>query len=153
MLKILRTEGLNVPYDLRTLLQTPKTHSILNLSNGSYIHLGLDQMLTPILNKYNAKDNLPNLTLKIDGLPISRSSINHLWSTLISILNFKEVPNNVLPIDIFHGTNKPKCINEFIDPFSNDILNVLSKGLNVNNILFKLEISNIVCDAPAKTFF
>lgn len=39
-----------------------------------------------------------------------------------------------------------------MNPFISGILNVLSVGLNVNGILFKLEISNVICDAPAKAF-
>lgn len=156
LLSILKTEGLNVPKDVRTLLKTPKVHNIENLSHGSYIHLGLEQIITPILKKYNANDNIPDHILKIginiDGLPISSSSKSQLWPILISILNFRELPNNVIPIGIFHGTKKPNTIEEFMNPFISDILNVLRIGLNDNGILFKLEISNIICDAPAKAF-
>jgi len=60
--------------------------------------------------------------------------------------------NNVIPIGIYHGMKKPGSIEEFMNPFIGDILSVISKGLCVNGIAMNLEISNIVCDAPAKSF-
>lgn len=41
---------------------------------------------------------------------------------------------------------------EIMSPFISDIFNVLSVGLNVIGILFKIEFSNIICKAPAKVF-
>jgi hypothetical protein len=74
LLKIMKSEGLKVPNDIRTLMKTPKTHNIVNLTNGSYIHLGIKNMLLPILNKNNANIYIPYNILKIginiDGLPI-----------------------------------------------------------------------------------
>lgn len=48
---------------------------------------------------------------------------------------------------------KPGSIEEFMNPFIGDILSVIANGLNVNGFLMKLEISNKVCDAPAKSYF
>lgn len=55
LLRILKTEGLCVPNDVRTLMKTSKVHQIQNLSNGSYVHLGVENMLLPVLQKYNAQ--------------------------------------------------------------------------------------------------
>lgn len=41
LLKILRSEGLNLPLDVRTLMNTPRSHTIIEISPGPYIHLGL----------------------------------------------------------------------------------------------------------------
>lgn len=57
-----------------------------------------------------------------------------------------------MPIGIFHSLKKPKCVEEFLNPFITDILGVMSRGLVVNGTNLKLEIKNIVCDAPAKSF-
>lgn len=156
LLEILKSEGLDVPKDVRTLLKTPKNHEIVDISGGSYIHFGLRNMLVPFLIKHNAHVYIKSCVLKIginiDGLPIARSSKSQLWPILISIINFKELPNNVIPIGMFHGFQKPLSIEEFLNPFIIDVLDVLDNGLNVNDTLFKLEISNITCDAPAKAF-
>jgi len=41
LLEILRSEGLDVPKDVRTLLKTPKSksHEINHIANGSYTHI------------------------------------------------------------------------------------------------------------------
>ncbi|KAL5233328.1 hypothetical protein ACI65C_000738 [Semiaphis heraclei] len=156
LLTILQSVGMTVPKDVRTLMHTPKTKEIINILNGTYIHLGLKNMLLPLLeinnfNKYTT-DNIINIGINIDGLPIAKSSKSQLWPILVSILNFKELPNNVLPIGIFHGFKKPHSIEEFLHPFIADTLEVLRNGLNVNGTLISVNISNIVCDAPAKSF-
>lgn len=156
LLSILRAAGIHVPKDVRTLMNTPKTTEITNMTNGSYIHLGLQNMLLPFLEKNNANiyitNNIIKVGVNIDGLPISKSSKSQLWPILISILNFKELSDNVIPIGIFHGDEKPNSIEEFLNPFINDILELLKNGLNVNGTKMCIEISHIVCDAPAKSF-
>lgn len=154
ILCIMKDEGLNVPLDVRCLMKTPKLHEIKNISDGSYVHLGISKMLIPLLTKYNInlQSNVLEIGLNIDGLPLSKSSKSQCWPILISILNVKELYNIVIPIGVFHGLKKPKCIQEFLNPFISDILGVMSSGLLVNGKNFKLEIKNIVCDAPAKSF-
>jgi len=44
LLQLLKSEGLNVPKDIRTLMKTPKLHDIVDISGGFYIHLGLRNM-------------------------------------------------------------------------------------------------------------
>ncbi|KAF0711585.1 DUF4806 domain-containing protein, partial [Aphis craccivora] len=132
LLTILHSVGMTVPKDVRTLMHTPKTKEIINVLNGTYIHLGLKNMLLPLLeiNNFNKhiNDNIINIGINIDGLPIAKSSKSQLWPILVSILNFKGLTNNVLPIE------------------------VLRNGLIVNGTLISVNISNIVCDAPAKSF-
>lgn len=96
--------------------------------------------------------NVLKIGINIDGLPIAKSSKSQLWPILISVINFKELPNNVVPIGIFHGFHKPQSIEEFLNPFIIDLLEVIDNGLTINDTFFTLEISNISCDAPAKAF-
>lgn len=153
----MKDESLCVPTDVRTLMKTPKIHEIKNISGGSYVHLGVENILMPILIKYNVPlylpDNVLKVGLNIDGFRFSKSSKSQYWPILIAILNIKELSNNVVPIGIFHGLKKPKCVEEFLNPFITDILGVMSRGLVVNGTNLKLEIKNIVCDAPVKSFF
>jgi len=78
ILRIIKSAGINVPKDIRTLMKTPTTHVISNIDQGSYIHLGLENIILPILKKYDPLIYIPNKVLKIginlDGLPLSRSS-------------------------------------------------------------------------------
>jgi len=155
ILKIMKSEGLQVPSDVRTLMKTPLSHEIFNMDNGSYIHFGLEKMLTPILKKYFNKIDLNNVLkigINIDGLPISKCSKNQLWPILLSIINCNELSDFVIPIGIFQGLTKPSSVTEFFHPFLLDISALLESGLCVNDKIFKFEISHIVCDSPAKAF-
>lgn len=113
ILKIMKSEGLQVPSDVRTLMKTPLSHEIVDMNNGSYIHFGLEKMLTPILKKYFNRidfNNVLKLGINIDGLPISKSSKNQLWPILLSILNCNELSNFVIPIGIFQELTKPSSV-------------------------------------------
>jgi len=52
LLNILNSEGLNLPNDVRTLMNTPQIHEISNIGNGNYTHLGLKNMLQPLLTHF-----------------------------------------------------------------------------------------------------
>lgn len=156
ILKIMKSEGLNIPKDVRTLMKTPKIYEIVPLgSDGSYVHYGLRNMLLPLLTKYiNYIDfsNTLKLGINIDGIPITKSSKSQLWPILISVINCSQISNIVLSIGIFRGTKKPVNIKSYFHPFIVDISSLLDTGMKINCIDFKFEIGYIVCDAPAKAF-
>lgn len=137
-------------------MKTPKTHIISNIGNGFYIHLGLENMIFPILKKYHTFINIPNKVLKIginlDGLPLSRSSKSQLWPILIDFTNCNLLSKYVLPIGIFHGNTKPKSIHEFFNPFLIDLLTLLNNGINVDGYIYQFEVGHVVCDSPAKSY-
>jgi len=155
ILKIMKSEGLQVPSDVRTLMKTPLSHEIVNMDNGSYIHFGLEKMLTPILKKYFNEIDLNNvlkLGINIDSLPISKSSKNQLWSILLSIIKCNELSNFVIPIGVFQELTEPLSVTEYFHPFLLDISVLLDSSLCVNDKIFKFEIGHIVCDSPARAF-
>lgn len=73
LLSILRSGGIRVPKDVRTFMNTPKTKEIISITNGSYSHLGFQNMLLPLLKINNANIYIADKELKvginIDGLP------------------------------------------------------------------------------------
>lgn len=161
LLTILRDEELDVPKDVRTLLQTPKSHSynILNINPGTYIHFGIRNMLIPIISKFFYE--LHNLSLlelgcNIDGLPISRSSKACFWPILVSFVNcsIHNLSKIVIPIGIYyHKSKKPSSASEFLTHFISEMKTIIdSGGLCISDKMFQLKISQVVCDAPAKAF-
>jgi len=40
LLNILRSEGLDLPKYVRTLMNIPRSHNVININLGTYIHLG-----------------------------------------------------------------------------------------------------------------
>lgn len=69
------------PSDVRTLLGTPKSTPLKIVPPGEYYHEGLVNELVRVLSKYNIEN--VNLTLNIDGLPLSKSSGQQLWPILV----------------------------------------------------------------------
>jgi len=52
LLKILRSEGLDFPKYVRTLMNTLRTHNIIIINPGTYIHLDFKKMLSILLKFY-----------------------------------------------------------------------------------------------------
>jgi hypothetical protein len=156
LLSILRSEGLQLPKDTRSLLNTLKTadHKIINIHPGSYIHLGIEFMISKIFISHHIENYLTvKLSMNIDGLPSSSSSKSSWWPILLSCINIPKLVNTVIPVGIYHGKfKKPSSSHEFLNLFMIEMKTILSNGLFINNKLFKFELSQIVCDAPAKSF-
>jgi len=158
LLAILRSEGLDVPKDVRSLLKTPKSksHNIIQMENGSYIHIGIERMIKPILYTYfeSIKDlSLIQLSVHVDGLSISDSSKSSFWPILVSFINVPEINKIVIPVGIFHGrSKKPGSVFSFFDLFITEIKSIFENGIEINQKLLQFSISQVVCDAPAKAF-
>ncbi|XP_050066370.1 uncharacterized protein LOC126555495 [Aphis gossypii] len=143
MLSILCSTGLKLPKDVRTILGQHKTnHLIVEIENGSYLDLGIVNMIKPHLIK-QIKCIPDNITIKlsfnIDGLPLAKSSKTQFWPILLSFVNlphFKQTGN----------------VNEFFKPFLNEIQNLITHGIKIENKIIHFEIVHIVADAPAKAF-
>lgn len=83
-----------LPKDPRTLLKTPKSTKLYEMSNGSYWHYGLKNILNKIINKYEAHKidvKTIKLSLNIDGAQVGNSSRKGLWIISISDEIFNDV--------------------------------------------------------------
>lgn len=158
LLEILRSEGLNVPKDARTLLKTPKSksHEINHIENGSYIHIGVEFMIKPVLQlHFDSLTHLDTLLLSVnvDGLSITNSSKSSFWPILISFINIPILTKIVLPVGIFHGkSSKPGSVFSFLNPFILEMLSLFTNGIYIKGKKFLFSIGQIICDAPAKAF-
>lgn len=47
---------------------------------------------------------------------------------------------------------KPNSVFDFLNNFTSEMNYLIKNGLNINGKIFMFEISQVVCDAPAKTF-
>lgn len=87
LLEILRSVGLDVLKDVRTLLKTPKSksHEINHIANGSYKHIGVEFMIKPVLQLYfDSLIHLDTLLLSVnvDGLSTTNISKSSFWPIL-----------------------------------------------------------------------
>jgi len=89
------------------------------------------------------------IVIGIDGLPISKSSASQLWPILAYIRPFK---NSVFPIGIYWGHEKPEDSNLYLKQFFVEAKELLTNGVSINGIIFKVIIDGFSLDAPAKSF-
>lgn len=157
ILSIFRSEGHDVPKDVRTLLNTPKKYNIISVDPGSYIHLGIDFMFRSILKTYkncfNNAEVMIELGLNIDGLPIAKASKSVFWPILLSIVNIPCMSKLVIPIGIYYSNKKkPHSIETFLTPFIDELQLILNYGIQIEKIHFCFTLVQVICDAPAKAF-
>lgn len=118
LLGILREQNLNVPKDARTLLKTPRKtgYDLEIVKPGVYYHFGFLSSLKILINmlQKNFKTSTLKVSIKIDGLPLAKSSGSSLWPILLNLITYKNV---VVIMGIYHGNEKPNNSNEFFSMF------------------------------------
>lgn len=147
-----------IPKDCRTLLKFDKSlkNKIEILPPGQYYHFGLKQGIIETLKREkctvqdNMEDNMLKVSVNIDGLPLTKSSSSQFWPILAFIENFRL--SDPFPIGVYHGSAKPDSANEFLNALINEFKELKKTGLDIDSSHFTVEISSILCDAPAKSF-
>lgn len=138
-----------LPKDSRSLLQTPRTNNTVAMGSGKYWYNGLRNCIIQVYSE--SLRQLPTnlcLTFNIDGLPIAKSSKDQFWPILCKI-NEKDV--SPLVVAIYHGSTKPP-VNEFLQPFVNELLILLKDGILIRNHVTNVKIRCFICDTPARCF-
>lgn len=139
------------PKDARTLLKTPRSTEVHNMSNGQYCHYGLKQALSvfilDMIKKHINVDSV-ELLVNIDGAPLAKSSEKGLWIISCS----ETVLNDVELVGIYHGEDKPSDSNELLQMFVDELKTLVNDGFQFNDKLYKINLRAIICDAPAKAY-
>lgn len=143
-----------LPKDSRTILMHKNSVGSYNnnfhtVEPGTYYHFGL---LNGIKNNFpeSSKDETDiSIVVGVDGLPIFKSNPEQFWPILAYI---RPENNNVFPIGIYCGKEKPADSNEFMKQFINEAKLLIDTGISINNKVYNLKIDNFCCDAPAKSF-
>jgi len=140
-----------LPKDCRTLLHNKST-KILNLrtmsSTAEYYHFGLGNGIKRCASIFPLHDEV-KIAIGIDGLPLSKCSSSQFWPILAYVQPHHKY---VFPVGVYHGYEKPKDSNEFLQDFISEILELTENGITIANLKIKIKIQLICCDAPAKSF-
>ncbi len=154
LLSILRKHDLNMPKDTRTLLGTVRSNrtKVQNKAGGQYYYFGLLESISGVL--YRNMDilrNVSNLKLQvsIDGLPLNKSSATQFWPILGTVQNL--VQEEPVTIGLFCGESKPSSLDEYLEDFICEIKH-LSYGFEFEGLKLTLQLTSMVCDAPAHAF-
>ena len=90
LLKLFRKHKLvDLPIDIRTLMQTPKQLNLRSVSPGVYFHFGLETAISHHLAFYENYNTIDHIffDFNIDGLSLTSSSTNEFWPILGSLVN------------------------------------------------------------------
>ena len=151
LLCVLAKCGLSLSLDSRTLMQTPReVSSFLNVLPGEYFHNGILKPIERRLEFLNYNENeiqQVHFLINIDGLPISKSSTDCLWPIQIKV---PELRNFIYIAGIYSGVQKPKCFNNFLAKFVEEMKEILINGIWYKNKKITAKINGFICDAPAK---
>ena len=152
LLKILRDHSCfsHLPLDARTFLKTKQSNISDLQGGGQYFHFGIRNGITWLLKHLNFFPGLIKLFISVDGVPLSKSSGSQFWPILGAVVGLQMATPFV--IGIYHGVEKPKCSNEFLEEFVLEGSEVLENGLMIDDHQVSVEISGFICDAPARAF-
>ena len=150
------------PIDPRTLLRTPRELNLEFIDGGEYYYFGIQQQVEkqvrnglchyrlPLIEEYDSVENLITLTIGVDGLPISRSSNKQFWP-ILAILD-QAMTQKPFVISLFYGNQKPSSVEEFLRAFIEEMAQLESTGISVNDRSYNIRIRCIIADAPARSF-
>lgn len=151
MLEEMRDVYPQLPRDPRTLLGTPRCSPIRHVTGGSYVHIGIRNVLRKIFCMNS--DDIPNtiqIQIHIDGFSRFKSSKLQFWSILGRLL----LPvSGVFLIGIYCGKSKPTIIEEYLRDLIDEIQTLSSEGFTINdpNRRYTLQLVTIIADAPARS--
>ncbi|XP_052891199.1 uncharacterized protein LOC128299314 [Anopheles moucheti] len=142
-----------LPKDARTLLKTNTNASknIVTINGSQYWYHGIRQCLLNNLSDRNLNSSSKlQLNVSIDGLPIFRSSNLQFWPILINVHNVPDAP--VMTVSIYSGSTKPGSIEQFLQPFVDEMNFLTKNGIAINSRTFNVELRVIIADSPARAY-
>ncbi|KYN21133.1 hypothetical protein ALC57_06525, partial [Trachymyrmex cornetzi] len=139
--------------DPRTLLKTPRTLRVKKISSGLYYYFGIESSLNTLVTKQRIKIHANqdiDLTVNIDGLPISKSTNSAFWPILCSLKSLSTLKRKVFLVALFHGHGKPNP-HEFLSDFIDECTQLSCNGITIDSIRYNFKVSMLICDTPAKS--
>lgn len=153
LLHILKPIHGELPLDGRTLLETPRNYNIRPIEPGHYHHFGLENCVKSLISQCYRNNNLDTdcleILVNIDGLPITKSSSSQFYPILCSLDTNETV---VGMVGIYHGYEKPKDPNTFLQEFVTEAIHLIEHGVDFNFKTYSFKIKYFICDVPAKSY-
>lgn len=143
----------DLPKSTKTLLHTPSTKiSPKPITNGAYLHFGIEKMLIESEYRYLRETSEIVLQIGFDGVPLYKSSGTELWPLLGKHVGCKGAP--IILIGLFAGVGKPGCVNSYFEDFTNEVEKLQRDGVCVtaDRLTKPFYVTNFIADTPARSF-
>ena len=150
ILKTLKTHPCfeDFPSDSRSLLGTPRQTCVQNMGTGKYVHFNLRNQLHREIKKLKAPTESVALQVFIDGIPTSNSTTGQFWA-ILACIGSSGMP---FPVGIYYGEHKPENTNEFLKQTVDDIEELTTTGIQLEDRTIAVTLECFICDAPARSF-
>lgn len=141
-----------LPKRVATPLRTPRgATKVREVQPGYYWHNGIENSLREfedliIKGDKIQRSSLIELTISIDGVPLTRSSSSELEPISAAIACTKEI----LLIGAYHGKQEPNSWNEMLQDFVTEAIHLITHGFEIHGKIYYIRIVKLICDAPAK---
>lgn len=142
----------NLPKDSRTLLHTPSTTVLKNITGGVYYHFGVVNEIEYLFKTFKNIPTVLQLVVGVDGLPLMKNPPSQLWPILGYFSNIVVEKPKVFIIGAYYGKSKPGECNEYMQDFVDELCTLINVGTVVNNININILLKAIICDTPAKSY-
>lgn len=143
----------HLPKRAVTILKTPKDKPILKkVEPGYYWHHGIENSLRDVAEAIEADEKIKStslieLTVSLDGVPLTRSSASNLEPITASI----DCTREILLIGAYHGSGKPGNYNRFLEDFVTETIHLMANGFIIIEKKYYIKIVKIIMDMPAKS--
>ncbi|KAH7965058.1 hypothetical protein HPB49_003106 [Dermacentor silvarum] len=149
VLDFCRRRGISdLPKDARTVLKTERKAQVEQ--NGSFVHFGLAEGIRQVLQPGQVVPSELKLQGNIDGVPLYKSSQLAFWPILCRITNVEASPPFV--VSVYCGAGKPPCLQDYLEPFLQEVSDLISEGISIGDVHVRVSIGAMVCDAPARSY-
>ena len=88
--------------------------------------------------------------INVDGLPISQSGAGKFWPILAMVVNIKL--RQVFTVGVYYGKENPKDNNEFLRRFVDEAKELIHSGIEYSGKIVSFRIVAFICDVPARAF-
>lgn len=157
LLTILREEGHeDLPKTSKQLLRTKHCRPMKTLvskreTSGSYIYIGIKNVLQKIISSDIYSEQTIAIQLHIDGISIFNNSSIQVWPIILKVYhrNYESKP---VTVALYCGDSKPYSAKNYLKDLVKEANEYISNGIVLNEIKYSFKIFCIVADSPARAF-
>ena len=106
---MLHNHDLNLPKDKQKLFKIPIRVPSQGKCGGDYVYLGISNGIKSVLNENYSTNELLQLSLNIDEVPLFHSLSEQLWPILGSFKN-----SDIFIFALFYEKHKPDNVEEYL---------------------------------------
>lgn len=144
---LLRSRGLTVPKDARTILGTERKAAVEQ--EGTFVHFGLRKGIEEAIPEGPVPVEV-TLQVNIDGVPLYKSSSTCFWPILCMVVhgNCKQI----FLVSVYCGPGKPPNVDAFVSPFLSEMRDLMENGMLIKGRHVTVKLQAVVCDAVARSY-